>query len=157
MAMNSCLSIMKKATSIGCREDHLFCAQCIERQFASVNFFNCPQCREGQLSRQTLHSSKAVDRLIRKLQVRCKLSQANGSDSDGGRQQSKSSQKEEMDGEGKCEWVGALGDLSDHIKNHCPLSPMKCDHCNVDLKRYQCSQHEDECPEKKVDCELGCS
>ena len=152
--MNSCISIMEKATSIGCSEDHLFCAQCIESQFASGNF-HCPLCKEGPLSRQTLHSSKAVDRLIGKLEVRCKLSQANGSDSDGDQQQPESSQKEEKDEQVKCEWVGALGDLSDHTLR-CPLFPIHCDHCDLDLKRYQLSMHDEECPEKEVECELEC-
>ena len=146
----SCLSVIRETTSIGCPEDHIFCRQCIDHQFAS-NLLKCPTCR-ADVGPNTINSVKSMDRLIGKLRVRCKLS-TNCNEA----AEQNDSQKAEADNEVQCDWKGMLSDMDSHIQEQCPLTPVVCDHCKVEKKRFEMEEHEEKCPEKTVLCDLGCS
>ena len=148
----SCLGIMDKATLSGCDEGHEYCESCIRSHFNAGNN-TCPECRQSGLGIVTMHPVKATDRRINNLEVSCKLSLCTEPREENG----PSSQKEEKEDMIDCDWTGPLSNLSDHMNNHCPLFPMQCAHCNVQCLRHEMDNHDAACPEKKVECELGCS
>ena len=147
-----CMGIMDKTTTSGCDEGHEFCESCIRRHFNSGKTI-CPVCRQPGLSVNTMHRSKATDRRINNLEVKCKLSL----NTEPREEKGPSSQKEEKEEIIDCDWTGPLSNLSDHMNHHCPLFPMECPDCDFQCLRHEMDQHNAECPEKKVECELGCS
>eukprot|EP01083_Nonionella_stella_P142500 441059_1 len=78
-----CKYILKNPVSIDCRQEHMFCRSCLIQFFRTqrdrynstgYNIAPCPQCRERVLEPQHEYKcSKYVQRIIRGLQVKCRL------------------------------------------------------------------------------------
>ena len=134
-----CQQICKDPTSIGCSNDHMFCKECLNRYFGNnVAIKCCPTCKQTGLSKKTMRSDAFVLRLINALKVKCRLNHQN----------------KDKSCEIKCEWIGSLGDLQNHIENNCPLLDVTCSDCDESMKRYELHKHDKKCPEKDILCEL---
>ena len=105
----------------------------------------CPQCRQ-ELDPAMKHSVKSIDRIIKRLKVRCALQHEQD-------EQEREAEQEQV----PCVWTGDLGDLQNHIEQKCDLTPMVCEHCQGVKQRHEMEQHVEVCPEKKMACSLGCS
>ena len=127
---------MKKATSVGCEAQHLFCLQCITMWLGTEDK-PCPLCNKEKLKASGLVPCPARDRLIENLEVSCKLS----------------AMIARTEGRG-CDWIGALSDLCDHLSKRCRLSSVKCPHCSSSMKKFEMETHLETCPDRKVPCNL---
>ena len=47
-------------------------------------------------------------------------------------------------------------ELKIHVKDKCPQRKLKCQHCNMDCKFCELSEHLDKCPKMNVSCDLKC-
>ena len=109
---------------------HHFTREVTERIKASGK--PCPMCKADKL---VAHSDKYHKRRVSEVSVRCLHKE-----------------------KGNCEWVGELGNLSDHALN-CPKQPWGCPHCKfAGLKEAEsghlgiCKQFPIPCPNR---CEVG--
>ncbi len=99
---------------------------------------SCPSCREQGLSKNNIKPSRAIQRLLIELKVKCPL------------------QLKQNKNSNNCLWNGELSGLDQHINIQCGLGNVICNYCEENMKRYQLIQHNNICPEKPISCDLNC-
>eukprot|EP01083_Nonionella_stella_P001186 3455_1 len=147
-----CKNILKNPVSIDCRQEHMFCKSCLIQFFRTLRdqyTAQCPQCREyvqdPEFYGGEYKCSKYVQRIIRGLQVKCRLDYLE-------------CQRIPRDCHVRCEWVGELRLMDRHVVNDCPLSHTVCSYCGYGpIRRHEAQQHEGKCPRKPILCPLKCN
>ena len=123
---------------IGCKQDHMFCYQCLNKYHGNKPSIRCPSCNQEGMKKSNMRRSMFADRIIKNSKVKCAL--AYNSNNPKG-----------------CKWKGELNGLSKHIQKDCPLFITKCNHCGQHKQRCKLKQHDRICPEKPLSCKLKCS
>eukprot|EP01084_Bolivina_argentea_P018715 34824_1 len=125
---------------IGCDEEDLFCKPCLDNYFKPPNSRKeCPKCGYQGLFKKDIKPSTSIKRIVISLKLKCPLQSQQNSNNNNGH---------------KCEWIGELGNLDQHVNIECPLGNYNCNYCSENMKRYQSKQHDDICVEKPVACTL---
>eukprot|EP01083_Nonionella_stella_P262309 892064_1 len=129
-----CQSVFMNPTSIGCRQDDMFCRECLEAYFADNAPKRCPSCRQRRLTKDNWRPCKYIDRIVQSEKVKCLL---------------QFTEKSEIY---SCEWEGELIYLQKHITIDCPLYWMACDDCQHPIRRCDVQTHASICEEKELLC-----
>ncbi|KXJ08601.1 TNF receptor-associated factor family protein [Exaiptasia diaphana] len=59
------------------------------------------------------------------------------------------------EGRPQCEWTGAVGTLTNHIRDQCQFVLVLCpiDNCNTRVRRQNLVEHQAQCPHRLVPCQ----
>lgn len=97
----------------------MFCWGCLNKYFPP-NFGTkpCPLCQQAGLSKSNIKWSAFASRLVKSLQIKCKLQH---------QQQPNAN--------------NPIQHLQQHIQNNCPLYTIICQHCNKSVKRHELTAH----------------
>ena len=122
-----CLLVARKVQKTKCCGGY-FCEHCIERhQRSNSGNFTCPKCR-ALLEEEGIRKyfpDEIASMEINQLAVRCP---------------------------NKCDWVGELQDLDDHIQSQCQKQKVPCG-CGVEIYRYDLDTHlKRNCALRKIFC-----
>ena len=130
-----CLQVLKEPHIISCC-GHSFCKSCIEQ--VERDGKSCPLCNEAGFS---LIHNKGLERSLRELEVYCTHRKV------------------------RCEWVGKLGVLEQHLNYNpepekqlegCCIVEAKCVHANCGQffqRRFLGNHQADECPKRPFSCD----
>jgi len=116
-----CTLVIRETCETDC--GHRFCQTClgqVRKNAPRVSDFSCPVCKTN-LNSNLLYRSKACDREILSLEVRCK----------------------QEDSDGSCEWSGELRAIDEHISKDCLYTKIQCTNggCSVRLFRFKLPNH----------------
>ena len=124
-----CLLVARKVQKTKCCGGY-FCEHCIESlsQRSNSGNFTCPKCRallEEEEGIRKYFPDEFASAKINQLAVRCP---------------------------NKCDWVGELQDLDDHIQSQCQKQKVPCG-CGVEIYRYDLDTHlKRNCALRKIFC-----
>ena len=133
-----CLSVLRQPYLVDCCGNH-FCKACLER--VSQEKRECPLCKDKDFKAIL---DKGLERVLNQTAVYC------------------------SNKESGCDWSGELRELDSHlnatspymdgpdkepnVQSRCQFVDVRCQYCPVTVRRYQMTEHLNECPNKPILC-----
>ena len=158
-----CKMVIRESRETDC--GHRFCRSCLEQVRKNQNRasnFSCPVCKTA-LNVNLIYPSKAFDRDIQSLEVRCSQEGYNDSCQWSGELRALEHHtteeceftKVKCTNEGCSEMMCRRG-LADHMDNVCGYTLFPCEYCSSKVVRCEKDSHTNMCPKWPLPCSKKC-